>query len=113
MTIRSYRFNIGLMTLILFICQFVPINVNGQIKPTPKTVPAPKTTPPPPTTTTQTTPTATTPITYTVKGAMTDGAVLKFTHLAILDAHGKVLSRWITDSSGLFKITGLAKGRYR
>jgi hypothetical protein len=37
---------------------------------------------------------------------------LKFTHLAILDAHGKVLSRWITDSSGLFKITGLTKGRY-
>ncbi len=109
MTLKSYRFNVGLIALILLVCQFAPINVNGQTKPTPKTAPTPQ-----PTAATQTTATvATTPNTYTVKGAMSDGSVLRFTHLAILDAHGKVLSRWITDSSGLFKLTGLAKGRYR
>ena len=102
MTISSNRFNIGLIALILLICQLVPINVNGQTKPIPKNVDTPK----------PTTPT-TVPGTYTVRGAMSDGALLKFTHLAILDAHGKVLSRWVTDGSGLFKVTGLPKGKYR
>ena len=113
MTIKSYRFNIGLITLILLICELVPANVNGQTRPTPKAVTTPKTITPAPTAITPTTGTTGAPGTYTVRGAMSDGALLKYTHLAILDAHGKVLSRWITDSSGLFKITGLAKGRYR
>lgn len=102
MTITSNRFNIGLIALILFICQFASIDVNGQTKPIPKNVDTPKPITP-----------ATVPGTYTVKGAMSDGSLLKFTHLAILDARGKVLSRWVTDGSGLFKVTGLPKGRYR
>ncbi|HTK21250.1 MAG TPA: hypothetical protein VL442_17145 [Mucilaginibacter sp.] len=117
MTVRSYQFKAGLIALILFLFQFA--SVNGQTKPTPKPVPASKTTSPPKTTTpsTSTTPTqtvsTTTPGTYTITGAMSNGPILKFTRLAVLDAHGKVLSRWITDSMGLFKITGLAKGKYR
>jgi hypothetical protein len=110
MTFRSYPFNIGLIALILFICQLAPVNANGQTKPTPKAVPSPKTTSP---TTTEASAIATNPGTYTIKGALSDGTLLKFTHLAILDTHGKVLSRWTTDGSGAFKITGLAKGRYR
>ena len=109
MTITTNRFNIGLITSILFICQLAYINVNGQTKPIPKSVDTQKTTSPTPAATTPTT----VPGTYTVRGAMSDGALLKFTHLAILDTHGKVLSRWVTDGSGLFKITGLPKGRYR
>lgn len=112
MTVKSYPFKSGLIALILFLSQFAPINVNGQTKPTPKTVPTSKTTTPPSTATTQNTAT-TAPTTYTVKGVMSNGALLKFTHLAVLDAHGKVLSRWVTDSMGIFKITGLSKGRYR
>jgi len=115
MTVKSYQFKAGLIALlILFIGPFAAINVNGQTQPTPKTVPAPKTTTPPSSAKSPTTETTTsTPGTYTVKGAMSDGTQLKFTHLAILDAHGKVLSRWITDGSGLFKVTGLTKGHYR
>ena len=117
MIVKSYQLKTGLMVLILFLSQFASINVNGQTKPTPKpTTTKSATTPQLPPTPTATTPaTATTPPpgTYTIKGSMGSGALLKFTHLAVLDAHGKVVSRWVTDSLGLFKITGLTKGRYR
>jgi hypothetical protein len=113
MTVKSYQFKTGL-ALILLLSLFAPNIVSGQTKPTTKTVPAPKAKTPTPTATTPTPATlTTTPTTYTIKGAMSDGALLKFTHLAIIDAHGKVVSRWVTDSLGLFKVTGLAKGRYR
>ena len=113
MIATSYPFKTGLIVLILFVSQFAPVGVNGQIKPTSKTATKPKvTTATIPATIAATAPT-TTPNTYTVKGSMSDGTLLKFTHLAVLDAHGKVLSRWVTDSMGLFKITGLTKGKYR
>ena len=112
MTVKSYQFKTGLIALILLLSQFAPNIANGQIKPTTKTGPTQKTKTPPPTTPITATVT-TTPTTYTIRGAMSDGAVLKFTHLAIIDAHGKVVSRWVTDSLGLFKVTGLARGRYR
>lgn len=117
MIVKSYQLKTGLMALILFLSQFVSINVNGQTKPIPKSsttksVTTPQTTTAP-TATTPTNATATIPGTYTVRGSMGTGALLKFTHLAVLDAHGKVVSRWVTDSLGLFKITGLTKGRYR
>ncbi|MBV8389056.1 MAG: carboxypeptidase regulatory-like domain-containing protein [Mucilaginibacter sp.] len=105
MTVKSYQLKTGLIALILFLGQFALINASGQTNRTTKTGPTPKTTTPPST--------ITTPATYMVKGAMSNGALLKFTHLAVLDAHGKVVSRWVTDSIGLFKITGLTKGRYR
>jgi len=107
MIATSYPFKTGLMILILFVSQFAPIYVKGQTKPTSKIVTKPKTTP------ATTNPTATTPATYTIKGTLSDGKLLKYTHLAVVDAHGKVLSRWVTDSMGLFKITGLTKGKYR
>jgi len=107
MIATSYPFKTGLMILILFVSQFAPIHVNGQTKPASKIVAKLKTTP------ATTNPTATTPATYTIKGTLSDGKLLKYTHLAVVDAHGKVLSRWVTDSMGLFKITGLAKGKYR
>ncbi|MDO3624754.1 hypothetical protein [Mucilaginibacter sp. BT774] len=110
MTVKSYPFKTGLIALILFLCHFAPVKVNGQTKPTPKTVPPPKTTTPP---STVTAPTTTALSTYSIRGAMSNGPMLKFTHLAVLDAHSKVISRWETDSLGLFKIKGLAKGRYR
>lgn len=110
MTRKFYRFNAGLITTILFLCQLAPLNVTAQTKPKSKSTRKTTTNTITPTNTTATTPP---PGTYTVKGAMGNGALLKFTHLAVLDAHGKVLSRWTTDSSGLFKITGLTKGRYR
>ncbi|MBS1520235.1 MAG: hypothetical protein JST50_04505 [Bacteroidetes bacterium] len=106
MTVKSYQLKAALIALILFTCPFALIHVTGQTKPTSKTVATPKAT-------THVTATATPPGSYTVKGAMGNGALLKFTHLAVLDAHGKVVSRWVTDSLGLFKLTGLAKGRYR
>ena len=117
MIVKSYQLKTGLMALILFLSQFVSINVNGQTKPIPKStttksVTTPQTTTQP-TATTPTTATTATPGTYTVRGSMGSGALLKFTHLAVLDANGKVVSRWVTDSLGLFKITGLTKGRYR
>jgi len=105
MTIKSYQLKTGLIAFILFLIQFASIHVNGQTKPTPKTVPPPNTA--------ISAKTTTSPAAYTIKGVMSNGAMLKFTHLAVLDAHGKVLSRWVTDSMGFFKITGLAKGRYR
>jgi len=115
MIATSYPFKAGLMVLILFVSQLAPIHVNGQTTPAPKTVAKPKATSTPTATTPATTnaTATTTPSTYTVKGTMSDGKLLKYTHLAVVDAHGKVLSRWVTDSMGLFKITGLAKGKYR
>lgn len=108
MIVKSYPFKTGLIMLILFLCHFAP--VNGQTKSAPKTVPPPKTTTPPSTVISSTT---APPSAYTIKGAMSNGAMLRFTRLAVVDAHGKVVSRWVTDSLGLFKIKGLAKGRYR
>ncbi|HEY9002485.1 MAG TPA: carboxypeptidase-like regulatory domain-containing protein [Mucilaginibacter sp.] len=114
MIATSYSLKTGLMVLILFMCPFALININGQTKPAPKTVTKPKApTPSTATTTTTTTTTATPSATYTVRGSMSDGKLLKFTHLAVVDVHGKVVSRWVTDSMGLFKITGLAKGKYK
>jgi hypothetical protein len=113
MTVKSYQLKAGLIALILFTCPFALIHVNGQTKPASKTVTKPKTTPPPASTTPTTTIATATPATYTIRGTVSDGKLLKFTHLAVVDVHGKVVSRWITDSSGLFKITGLAKGKYR
>ena len=113
MIATSYPFKAGLIVLVLFVSQFVPIYVNGQTKPALKTVTKPKTTPSPTPTTPATTVATATPSSYTIKGTVSDGKLLKYTHLAVVDAHGKVLSRWVTDSMGLFKITGLTKGKYR
>jgi hypothetical protein len=112
MIFNSYQLKTGSIVLILFISQFAPIHVNGQAKQASKTVR--KATPPASTTPAATTnASASTPAAYTIRGSVSDGKLLKFTHLAVLDAHGKVVSRWVTDSSGLFKITGLTRGKYR
>jgi len=109
MIATSYPLKTGLIVLSLFLGQFIPIRANGQTKPVTK----PKATTVATPTTTTATASTTTPATYTIKGTMSDGKLLKYTHLAVVDVHGKVLSRWETDSIGLFKITGLTKGKYR
>jgi len=86
MIVKSYpKSKTGLIVLVLLACQIGPVQVNGQ----------------------------TAPATYNIRGAMSTGTTMRFTHLAVVDARGKIVSRWVTDSLGLFRITGLTKGRYR